>query len=54
MALFEKFIDIPATQRSLEKEHDILDHVFIGDEVEESGQRFNSLSTQILELCYKL
>jgi len=54
VALFNELIDITTTKSSLEQEHDILDHVFVGNEVEESRKRFYCLCPQVLEFCDQL
>mmetsp|Transcript_66830 Transcript_66830/g.186751 ORF Transcript_66830/g.186751 Transcript_66830/m.186751 type:complete len:274 (-) Transcript_66830:230-1051(-) len=54
VALLEELIDVTTTQCALEQKHNILDHVFICDEIQESGQRFNGLGTQVFELGDKL
>jgi len=35
--LGEEFVDVAAGECAFEEEHDVFDHVFVGDEVEEGG-----------------
>mmetsp|Transcript_316 Transcript_316/g.590 ORF Transcript_316/g.590 Transcript_316/m.590 type:complete len:337 (-) Transcript_316:267-1277(-) len=54
VALGDEFVDVAATEGTLEEEHDVFDHVFVGDEVEEGGEGFDGLGAQILEFAYQL
>ena len=54
VALFDELVDITARKGSLEQEHDILNHVLVGDKVKELRKRLDSLGSQVLELNNKL
>jgi hypothetical protein len=54
MALLEKLVNVTATESTLQQKHDILNHVFVGDEIKEGTERLNSLATQVLALRDKL
>mmetsp|Transcript_14589 Transcript_14589/g.22090 ORF Transcript_14589/g.22090 Transcript_14589/m.22090 type:complete len:274 (-) Transcript_14589:228-1049(-) len=54
VALGEEFVDVAAGECSLEEEHDVLNHVFVGDEVEEGSEGLNCLCADIFELGYEL
>ena len=54
MALLEKLVNVTATESTLQQKHDILDHVFVGDEIKKGTERLNSLTTQVLALNDKL
>ena len=54
VALSNELINVSATEGTLKKEHNILNHVFISDEIQESGERLNSLSSQVLEFSDEL
>jgi hypothetical protein len=54
VALCEEFVDVTSGEGTLEKEHNIFNHVLVGDEIEESCERLNSLGANILEFCDKL
>jgi hypothetical protein len=54
VALGDELVDVTATEGSFKKEHDIFNHVFIGDKVEESIERLNGLGTKVLEFSYEL
>jgi hypothetical protein len=54
MALGDELIDITSTQGSLEKKHDVLNHVLVSDKVKKGGKGLNGLCPQILEFCHQL
>lgn len=54
MALFKKLVDITTAQSTLEQKHNILNHVFVSDEVKEGGKWLNSLRSKVLEFSNKL
>ena len=54
VTLRNELINITSTQGSLEKKHDVLDHVFVGDKVKKGRKRLHSLCPQVLEFCHQL
>mmetsp|Transcript_4549 Transcript_4549/g.9179 ORF Transcript_4549/g.9179 Transcript_4549/m.9179 type:complete len:353 (+) Transcript_4549:63-1121(+) len=54
VALLDQFIDITATEGSLQEKHDVFDHVLIRDKIKEGRERSNSLSTQVFKFGNKL
>ena len=54
VALCEEFVDVTSRQGTLEEKHDVLNHVLVGNEVEEGGEGFDCLGAYILELGHKL
>lgn len=50
VALLDELVDVPARQGSLEEHHDVLDHVLVGDVLEEGRQRLLRLRLQEVEL----
>lgn len=49
-----EFVDVASGEGSFEEEHDVFNHVFVGDEVEEGGEGFDCLGAKVLEFCNKL
>lgn len=49
VALSNEFINISAAEGAFKKEHDVLDHVFVGDEIQKSGEGLNGLGSKVLE-----
>jgi hypothetical protein len=54
VALRNQFVDIATAQSTLQQKHNILNHVLVGDKVQEGRQRLNRLASQVLELSNKL
>jgi len=54
VALSNELINITSREGSLEQEHDVLNHVLVGDKVKEGRKRLNSLGSQVFELDNKL
>ena len=49
MALSNEFVNVTSREGSLEKKHDVLNHVFVGDEIKKGGEGLNGLGTEVLE-----
>jgi hypothetical protein len=54
VALGEEFVDVAAGESAFEEEHDIFDHVLVGDEVEEGGEGFDCLGADVFEFGHEL
>lgn len=54
VALRDELINIASTEGSLEKKHDVLDHILVGDEVKKGRKRLHRLCPQVLEFCHQL
>mmetsp|Transcript_9545 Transcript_9545/g.20728 ORF Transcript_9545/g.20728 Transcript_9545/m.20728 type:complete len:296 (-) Transcript_9545:327-1214(-) len=54
VALSYELVDVAATEGAFEKEHDVFDHVLIGDEVKEGGEGLDGLRAEVLEFSHQL
>jgi len=49
VTLGNEFVNVTAGECAFEEEHDVFDHVFVGDEVEEGGEGFDCLGAEVFE-----
>ena len=54
MALGDEFVNVTAGEGSFEEEHDVFDHVFVGDEVDEGREGFDCLGAEVFDFGYEL
>ena len=54
VALSYELVYVTSAEGPLEEEHDVFDHVLIGDEVKKGGERLNGLRAKVLEFDYQL
>ena len=54
VTLGEELVDSTTGEGPFEQEHDVLNHVLVGDKVHEGGHGFDGLSAKVLELIHEL
>jgi hypothetical protein len=54
VALSNELINVTSREGSLEQEHNVLNHVLVGNEIKEGGERLDGLCSQVFELDNKL
>mmetsp|Transcript_14289 Transcript_14289/g.20287 ORF Transcript_14289/g.20287 Transcript_14289/m.20287 type:complete len:259 (-) Transcript_14289:92-868(-) len=54
VALSDEFVNVTAGECALEEEHDVFNHVFVGDKVDKGGEGFDCLGTEVFDFGYQL
>mmetsp|Transcript_18742 Transcript_18742/g.38511 ORF Transcript_18742/g.38511 Transcript_18742/m.38511 type:complete len:274 (+) Transcript_18742:577-1398(+) len=54
VALGNELVDVATGQGTFQEEHDVLDHVFVRDEVEEGREGLDGLGAEVLEFRHQL